>query len=961
MTSIEIGSLLICLFCLFDSEYANKQNDYVVEVQLEEIEITASPIVKNEVLYSMATPATTYVTLSPGALIIDMGIVPQTQANALKPYGLIFDLIKNYQIEVEWIINPNKASNKNINFDDIDFSYNGTDFRGGPFIIRSEYRSTAINIAIDAWIAKGVQTVTTFSEVTVPVEVTLGTAPNWTLDFQNGHRLFDGFTAAEIPEFNDPGETDANYIFKTPAELNYCDYLYAMPHADPVWSTHANLYDWVLPKTLGGYRGWIYGACHAVSALENIFDDVTPDTTIQMNFLSNKIADAEMVNSPWADNSLVLWGDHSDGDGVYDYDNTTYTDPFMQFMGKLDGALDNGSEQIFMPHNGTSWRNTTTISMYDANQPDVGVISPGPAAQMAYGPAYGIGDYNDYSAGNGWILYLAGHEIDNSNTEAGIASYRAFFNFSFMSAFERGATLSYVANVPTIMQEGSTITLSATATGSLPPFTFTWTANPDVGSFTNNPQTVGDGELAEVEYTAPLTNSPLDVIITLSVKDQCNIISRSSSIVTIVPPPLPPQCSDIIEYIGPNSASILDLTDLTYDPNFDLFPSGFTLTGFPNNGNVVLDANAIATYYPDFNFIGTDSYEYTATDTTGLFCTGTVTLIIECPSDPLNNQIYGSVFFDLNANGLIDPEDYGFDGGALISLFKDDAPNDGIPDGPAIQDTISNIIGGYNFIVEDTYSQQISSTFYLGGSADDAREKVNGNKTGNVDINKNEHKISSDGDNLWNGFRFRNVTIPDGALIQSANIVFTAKRTNAGNNAHVRFYGQDNTSSPAQFTSCNNNCFDITSRPVTANYTNWNNIPVWIQDSQYSSPDIKNIIQEIVDDQFGLNNEEIVIITEALGPAYDERRAYSYDSDPSKAAFLEVTYVIVPAGVNFNYILEMNESDLPAGYVLTSPSSLTVTFDALGTSDCQNNFGFYVPTACPIIYTNGFIRYNRLN
>ena len=963
LTLIENISIGLFVFFLFDFDFSSENTPIAAEIELETIEIVDTPIEIEATEFSVpaSAMATTWTTFNAGSLIIDMGVVPQTAANALKPYGLIFDLIKNYDVQVHWVINPNKVSNKNTPYDDIDFSYNGQNFRGGPFIIPVEYRSTAVNLAIDDWILKGVVTVTTASAVTAPIEAVLSTPPNWTLDFANGDRLFDGFIDAEIPEFNDPGMTDPNYVFKTPDQLDCCDYLYAMPHADPVWTTHSNLYTWILPKDQGGCRGWIYSACHAVSALEMSFDDQTPDVNAQMNFLCDKSGPANMADAPWATNSLVHWNNHGDGDGSYDYDNTTYTDPFMQYMGKIDGALDNGSEQVFMPVNGTNWRSTTTVSVYDANQPDVGVISPGPAAQMAYGPAFGVGDYTDYSSGNGWVMYLAGHEIDNTGTEAGVAAYRAFFNFSFMSAFERGATISYVASVPPTMQHSSTITLSATATGSLPPFEFEWSANPNIGTFTNNPVTAGDGVLAEVQYTAPYTAVPLDVIITLSVKDQCNIVAKESHVITILPPELPPTCSNYIDYIGPNAQSILDLTTLTYDPNQNLFPSGFSISGYPVNGAVALDpVTAIATYTPDFNYIGTDTYEYTATDDAGNSCTGVVTIIIDCPTDANNNQIFGTVFHDENQNGIIDGTDYGFDGGALVSLFKDDAPNDGIPDGPAVQDTTTNILGSYNFLVEDTYAQQTTVQFYMGSISDDARERTDGNKNGDVENNKAEINITDDNDDYWNGLRFTNVTIPDGALINSAYIVFTAKKTGSSLNANTRIFGEDNTSNPATYPDCND-CFDISNRTQTSSYVNWFGIPVWIEENQYSSPDLSSIVQEIVDDQSGLTNESMAFILESQGPAYPDRKAYSYDSDPSKAAYLEVTYTIIPPGTNFNYILELNENDLPANYVMTTPSSLTVVFNSLGTSDCQNNFGFYVNNACPIIYSNGFVRYNRLD
>ena len=39
-------------------------------------------------------------TFEAGAYIINMGITPQTDKNALKPYGMIYDLIKNHKVRV---------------------------------------------------------------------------------------------------------------------------------------------------------------------------------------------------------------------------------------------------------------------------------------------------------------------------------------------------------------------------------------------------------------------------------------------------------------------------------------------------------------------------------------------------------------------------------------------------------------------------------------------------------------------------------------------------------------------------------------------------------------------------------------------------------------------------------------------------------------------------------------------
>jgi hypothetical protein len=46
-------------------------------------------------LVTIPLKAQTTKTIKAGSFIIDMGVVPQTVGNGLKPYGLIYDLIIN--------------------------------------------------------------------------------------------------------------------------------------------------------------------------------------------------------------------------------------------------------------------------------------------------------------------------------------------------------------------------------------------------------------------------------------------------------------------------------------------------------------------------------------------------------------------------------------------------------------------------------------------------------------------------------------------------------------------------------------------------------------------------------------------------------------------------------------------------------------------------------------------------
>ena len=48
-------------------------------------------------------------TMTTGSFIINMGVTPQTTGNGLKPYGMIYDLIRNYSVPVKWVIDPAKT------------------------------------------------------------------------------------------------------------------------------------------------------------------------------------------------------------------------------------------------------------------------------------------------------------------------------------------------------------------------------------------------------------------------------------------------------------------------------------------------------------------------------------------------------------------------------------------------------------------------------------------------------------------------------------------------------------------------------------------------------------------------------------------------------------------------------------------------------------------------------------
>lgn len=141
------------------------------------------------------------------------------------------------------------------------------------------------------------------------------------------------------------------------------------------------------------------------------------------------------------------------------------------------------------------------------------------------------------------------------------------------------------------------------------------------------------------------------------------------------------------------------------------------------------------------------------------------------------------------------------------------------------------------------------------------------------------------------GLRFQNVAVPKGAQIASAFIDFTAAfpalNTPTGSSASsVAIRGHDVDDSPDFSTT------DINTRTETTANTNWTAQAMgeWDDESAYSSPDLRNIVSEIVsrDDWCGGNAMSFILKAGLTSDLL--RRARSFDDDPASSPVLRVSY-----------------------------------------------------------------------
>ena len=349
-----------------------------------------------------------------------MGITPQTDNNALKPYGLVYTLVEA-GVPVYWIIKDNKsfvdASNK---MDQTDIIVSGTTTRlgntptgpkvlkAGPFLIPAEFIDDAY-VILEDWIStynnNGPLTVywNLMAIQNAPVRGIITTFPNTVIYPVGGNVNSNTDTDIELGFYNRAGIPESSGIFRKglPTDINDCDQFYVLSHhTDPELNWDQNdvniMYDFVAD----GRNVWM--GCHDVSISESLRTSGGRPQA-KLNFLSTTGLMPYKITGPTPFYTAIppVHNKNFDSNEVlYELAGTTASDEIMQFMGEIHDALDGNSEHVYLPLSGGAWRGSTTTGFYDPTHVDIPGNSPGKAAIMAYGKAYGEPDF-------GTVLYLS--------------------------------------------------------------------------------------------------------------------------------------------------------------------------------------------------------------------------------------------------------------------------------------------------------------------------------------------------------------------------------------------------------------------------------------------------------------------------------------------------------------------------------------------------------------------------
>ncbi len=567
--------------------------------------VAAVLVVASSVVVGVVSPAaaelippnSTATSFPAGSLIVDLGqltgaATQQTIAQGLKPYGFAFELLVNRKIPVTWAIANGKVAGNppatgKADGDDFSASIapNGSGgpttktYKGSAFIIPAPFLSDLPGSVLATWRGQGVVIDVAQSSFTAPAFTELTSWPKSVLDAQNGALAIPYYQNAGIPASLTPAVPAGaplfeTWSFKDPSELNACEDIFVMPHADPTWVTHSNL------LAFNNSGGAIWAGCHAISVLENI-DGPDGDVLPDLNFLSTT--------------GLLPFGSHADGSPPYAY-SADGSDPILQFLGTADAAMQNGSEQIFMPNAGGAWRPTTKILAWDPTHADVPAKSPGEAAVIVYGRGFG-------QATNGIVMYQGGHRLSSGST-ADAAAQRAFLNEHLLAGYERAAQVDVVA--PANANAAQQVDVDATITGGTAPYNYQWNSSCGGTFGTASGSLNAEGPLSTT-FTPPAVADPTDCNIRLLVTDSCGRGTFGIDSMQITPPTPPVAEDDSFE-----TAHGIDVSD-TVTTN-DTYPVGatFAVTSPPPvpRGAVVLGSGGAFVFTPAAGFSGTTTFDY---------------------------------------------------------------------------------------------------------------------------------------------------------------------------------------------------------------------------------------------------------------------------------------------------------------------------------------------------------------
>jgi uncharacterized repeat protein (TIGR01451 family) len=169
-------------------------------------------------------------------------------------------------------------------------------------------------------------------------------------------------------------------------------------------------------------------------------------------------------------------------------------------------------------------------------------------------------------------------------------------------------------------------------------------------------------------------------------------------------------------------------------------------------------------------------------------------------------------------------------------------------------------------------------TSKINAGTDDAEE----NASGAVNLVSSDLELVYDNSNQSIGLRFNNLSIPQGSTITSARIEFEVDELDWGT-TNLNIFGHYTDDAPT-FTS---SAYNISNRTKTSNSVQWHNLVPWdVLDVKHKSPELYEIVQEIVNRSGWISGNDMAFIIEGTGV----RIAESYNGEAAAAPSITIEY-----------------------------------------------------------------------
>ncbi len=185
----------------------------------------------------------------------------------------------------------------------------------------------------------------------------------------------------------------------------------------------------------------------------------------------------------------------------------------------------------------------------------------------------------------------------------------------------------------------------------------------------------------------------------------------------------------------------------------------------------------------------------------------------------------------------------------------------------------------------------------VGAGVDDNYYRQNSGGSPTLSDNANDVPIGLFGANetaLGGQMRFTNVTIPQGATIDTAYLTLKSSGSDSGTTANSRVRGKNVDNATIDTTTGG-----FEAPPFTTAVVDWDSIAAWTEGTNYNSPEIKTVIQEIVNRAGWASGNAMVIQWDDMEKRSTQvsalRRGRSYNNVAADAPKLHIEYTVAAA------------------------------------------------------------------